>query len=249
MIIDRDNPVSIKYSEISKQSYQPLIEDGTIEIIDFPAVNLKTLDQYQSKYNFRPSLVIGQVGKEHHPTEVAGMCSHFELLKKQSETSERFFILEHDSYLLEPNQFRQYINLIQDESLCYANIGLFFSCYTVSQHFAEWAYNILTTHPLFPVNCGPYLNMERLFKTYLGRNLEPKQDYTFLIPNNSFKYLHLGRYKFEIEKIDQIQNYDFPNPTTQVVSEMLNVTQYHDGFSSRLIENPHMRHPWFKRID
>jgi len=249
MIIDRDNPVSIEYSEISKKSYQPLIDDGTIEIIDFDAVNLKTSDQYQSKYNFKPSLVLGQRTQEHHPTEIAGMCSHFELLKKQAETPERFIILEHDSYLLEPDLFRQCIKLIEEENLCYANVGLFFSCYTVSQNFAKWAYNILTEHN-FPINCGPYVNMNRLIQTYLSRDLAPEQDYTYLVPVRGFKNLYMGKYEYDIKKIFVTEHiYSFDNPTTQVISDRLNVTQYHHGFRDKFIKTPHKRHPWFKCID
>ena len=40
----------------------------------------------------------GKHKDDHSETEKAGMCSHWELMRIQSKSKERFFIMEHDTY-------------------------------------------------------------------------------------------------------------------------------------------------------
>ena len=48
----------------------------------------------------------GKNPDDHSPTEKAGMCSHWELIRRQSESDERFLIMEHDTYLLPEHHAR-----------------------------------------------------------------------------------------------------------------------------------------------
>jgi len=256
-IVDRNNPVSEEYSKISRESFQSLIDDGTLEFIDFPAITPEHPDfeNIISQYEWRRSEMLGDMNseKDHSPTEKAGMCSHWELMKMQGETEERFLIMEHDCYLVNEKVFREMLEFIDERQVCYANIGLFMACYTYSPHCAQWQYSLLKDQR-FWINSGPYGVAERLFRNYTDHYLKKRNflniDPTVIHPWSGCDTLGFGR------KVNRhFTNHDLepeksvPNPTTQVVSKRLNVTQEHHRYRKEHIESPWTRHGYFKVID
>ena len=85
-IVDLTNPVSVEYHEISKQSFQPAIEEGLIEeIIPVQAITPTAgLDQWEDKFNWENSLthIDNQDGDGTiSPTERSGNISHWLLMQ------------------------------------------------------------------------------------------------------------------------------------------------------------------------
>ena len=61
--------------------------------------------------------------------------------------------MEHDAYMLDLTRFRRCIKFMNRHDMCYANMGLFMSCYSYNKHAAGWMWNELTKNQL-PINCG-----------------------------------------------------------------------------------------------
>jgi len=257
-IVDLESPVSLEYSSISRESFLPAIEAGIIEeIIPFQCVTPKTLSQYEHLYDWRPSLMkLDRQTKENHSdTEKAGMCSHWELMKRQGETEERFLILEHDAFLL-PDQlenFKYLINFILEKNVCYANIGLFMACYTFSTHCAGWMYQLLNEQK-FWINGGPYGVVERLFRNYTTQYLR-KRNYLDIDPTVIHPWHHCDTLGFG-RKVERYFNEYDPKPkesrktpVTQVIKKSLKVTQHHHTYQERYLEKPWSRHHYFHVID
>jgi GR25 family glycosyltransferase involved in LPS biosynthesis len=261
-IVCTDNPISLEYMDISRESFKPLIDDGTLEFHTFDAITPQhpDFDDYVAKYDWRPSLALMDLGKpveDHSPTEKAGMCSHWELMKLQGQSDERFLIMEHDTYLLEEHidTFKNLLDYITRKNIHYANIGLFMGCYSMSKHCAGWMYSLLHDQK-FWINGGPYGIMERLFKNYTEHYLRKRNidfmDNTVVHPWNECDTLYFGK--------DVFQPYNRPNPrrfhpdtvpvpTTQCVSKRLKVTQDHHRYKDLWIEQPWVRHHYMKVLD
>jgi len=248
---------SEKYAEISRESFKNLIDDGTLEFETFDAITPEHPDfeEIASQYEWRPSLAIMDSKKQpddHSPTEKAGMCSHWELMRQQGESEERFLIMEHDTYLLNEKEFRNLLGYIKEKDICYANIGLFMGCYSFTTHCAKWQYELLSKQR-FWINGGPYGVLERLFKNYIVHYLE-KRDYLgkeniVIHPFNGCDTLYFGRDVFSAYNYpDPNHETSVPNPTTQVVSKTLCVTQDHHGYPDQYIEEPWTRHHYMKVV-
>lgn len=261
-IICKGNPISEEYAEISRESFKPLIEDGTLEFHTFDAITPEHPDfeEIIAKYDWRPSLALIDKGKpedDHSPTEKAGMCSHWELMRRQGETEERFFVMEHDTFLLQEHeqQFRNLLSYITNRNVCYANIGLFMGCYSFSTHCAKWQYELLTKQK-FWINGGPYGVLERLFKNYTQHYLR-KQDFdnmgnTVIHPWNDCDTLYFGKNVYlPYNKPDPNRHgpNSVPVPTTQCVSKRLKVTQDHHRYKDEWIEKPWVRHHYMKVLE
>jgi hypothetical protein len=263
-IVIKGNEVSEEYARISRESFQPAIDAGILEeIITFDAVTPESEDfeEHLSRYNWKPSIMLAdlQSGKrmqDHSPTEKAGMCSHWELMRMQSESEERFLVLEHDTFLLKEHLdiFGKLIEKIKNDNILYANIGLFMGCYSLRQDTAKWQYEILTEGK-FPINCGPYCTLMRLFATYTTDYLKKVNymeiDPTVIHPWHSCDTLFFGRnvqIPFNKRDLDKEGNV-WKNPTTQVISKRLDVTQDHHGYIDEYIEKPWTRHKYFHVID
>ena len=262
-IVIKGNEVSEEYARISRESFQPAIDAGIIdEIIIFDAITPESdnFEEHLSRYTWRRSAMLADLNgsrpDDHSPTEKAGMCSHWELMRMASESDERFLVLEHDSFLLEKH-LKVFSNLIQytkELNVLYANIGLFMGCYTLERDTASEMYDFLTNRE-FPINCGPYCTLQRLFATYTTRVLK-QNDYrgisvTVIHPWHRCDTLHFGR------NVQKPFNHPDPKwehnpwftPTTQVVSKSLSVTQDHHGYEQKFIDDPWTRHRYFHVID
>ena len=252
---------SEEYAHISRESFAPVLDKGILEdIITFNAITPDSPDfeEHVSKYTWRPSLMIadlyGQNKDDHSPTEKAGMCSHWELMRRQSETDEMFFVMEHDTYLLDADIFEKCVEHTVNRKLLYSNIGAFMGCYTFEKETARWQYDLLVNHE-FPINCGPYCTLQRLFATYttsvLMKNNYRERPDTVLHPWSNVNTLGIGRnvqHLFNTRDPEYFQNSTL-TPTTQVISKRLGVTQDHHGYSQENIDKPWKRTDFFKVID
>ena len=251
---------SEEYAFISRESFKNLIDDGTLTFNTFDAFTPEhpEFENKVSLYNWLPSVAImdlqGKAPDDHSPTEKAGMCSHWELMKRQGQSKERFLIMEHDTYLYPEHEkeFRSLLTYIDNKQPEYANIGLFMGCYTMTPTCARWMYELLQEQQ-FWINGGPYGVMERLFKNYVEHYLS-KRDYNgkdniVIHPWTGCDTLYFGRDIFKAYNTrDPNKDDSVPNPTTQVVSKSLCVTQDHHGYIDRHIEEPWTRHPYMKII-
>jgi len=268
----------MEYHELSKKSFEPVKD--IIEIVPFEAItpHHPDFEEHESRYNWQHLLSMDSkrktkdFDKPHSPTERAGMCSHWELIRQRSLTDEPFFVTEHDTYLLPEHEdtFRESLELWEDYSLHYANIGLYMGCYSLSRTFAEQATLMLNNQ--FPINGGPYGCMERLFKTFLTgshvtKPFEVTEDFrneekTFLHPVEDGKGgigLRLGKSQREmyrcynapyIKPVDI--SFQIERPTTQMMKKSLgskSVTQHHQAYNEECIEKPWTRLGNFHFID
>jgi len=261
-IVIKGNEKSEEYAALSRHSFQRAIDEGYIdgiEIFDAITPESDTFQEHVDKYDWARSLMTvdlnsGNGKDDHSPTEKAGMCSHWELMRQQAESDEKFWIIEHDTWMIEErfDAFKMATHFAKDTM--YANIGLFMGMYSMDKSFAHWAYYMLTVKN-FPINCGPYCVLQRLFRTYTTRHLEqPDIDFygvndTAIHPWNQCDTLYVGRdIGIPFNKSDRHRT-GIPNPTTQVISKRLCVTQDHHGYSDRYQNEPWTRHHFFKVID
>ena len=255
-IVMKGDARSEEYAEISRESFKNLIDDGTLTFRTFDAItpDHPDFEEHVAKYEWHPSLMRGDIKKpsDHSPTEKAGMCSHWECMKRQGDSEERFLIMEHDTYLVDEEEFRRVIDYIDVKQPEYANIGLFMGCYTMTPKCASWMYDLLSMQG-FWINGGPYGVMERLFKNYVEHYLS-KRDYfgkdnIVIHPWNGCDTLYFGRDIFTAYNTpDRHRDLSPKTPTTQVVSKRLCVTQDHHGYKDEHIEEPWTRHKYMKII-
>ena len=258
-IVDFDNPISMEYSRISIESFQPAIEAGIFsEIIPVQCVTPSTLSEYEDMFTWHKSLtdidtMNGQ--GEISPTERSGNISHWLLMKQAGETDERFFILEHDAYLLDVNMFKKCVDRMNQHEMSYANLGLFMSCYSYNKECAEWCWDLLVNRR-FPINCGPYGVAERMFKTFADNYLR-KRDYhnkhfTYMTHYKNCKYIGCGKTSeemFETYNFSDDEDTQLSIPSTQVISKRLKVTQDHEGYAQHFLDAPWLRSKQFKIIE
>lgn len=265
-IVIKDDPRSEEYAELSRESFRPALRDGhitSIETFDAITPESDTFQEHIDKYVWSKSLMdidlkSGKEVEDHSPTEKAGMCSHWEIMRMVGESDERVWVMEHDTYLLYPERYESFrANAALAPNTLYANIGLFMGMYSLDPRFARWAYHMLTEND-FPINCGPYCVMQRLFRTYTTVVLKkPEVDYfgmpiTAIHPWHNCDTLGYGRDIFGFfNKNDFNENHahSVPTPTTQLISKRLSVTQDHHGYKQKAIDEPWTRHRFFAVID
>jgi len=261
-IVMKGDERSEEYAAYSRHSFQRALDDGVISSIEtFDAItpDSENFQEHVDRYNWAPSLMNADVksGKkkdDHSPTEKAGMCSHWELMRQQGEQEEKFFIMEHDTWLLEERYETFKLLVESSHNKLYSNIGLFMGMYCMDQRAAHWMYHTLTKRQM-PINCGPYCTLQRLYRTFTTDYLErPEIDYFGILdpaihPWQGCDTLgvgrHIGVYYNEYDR----RRTGIPNPTTQVISKRLSVTQEHHGYIDKHINEPWTRHNFFKIIE
>jgi len=261
-IVIKGNEKSEEYAEISRKSFQCAIDDGFIdgiEVFDAITPESDTFQEHVDLYNWKSSLMTldlhsGNSKDDHSPTEKAGMCSHWELMRQQAESGEKFWVIEHDTYLI-PERYEVFKSLAKaSDNMLYANIGLFMGMYSLDRRFAHWANHMLVTNN-FPINCGPYCTLQRLFRTYTTSHLAlPEVNYlglsaTAIHPWHGCDTLTFCRDIGEPFNMFDKNGTGILTPTTQVISKRLLVTQDHHGYNETHINNPWTRHKFFKLID
>lgn len=260
-IVIKGDKRSEAYAEVSRASFQPAIDAGIIDdIIVFDAITPESsnFEEHINRFNFTKSLMNEDAfGKpdDHSPTEKAGMCSHWELMKKQGIEDERFFIAEHDTFLHEDqlDNLKEIMEYIDKWDPGYANIGLFMGFYSVRPDVAHWMYSFMTRYQhdrnaQWPINCGPYGNIQRLYRTWCSHH--PSQYHRAIHPWNACDTLYFGdNIGQAFNMVDPDKKNSRPNPTTQMMSAELKVTQDHHGYRDEWRDEPWMRCALFKMVD
>ena len=245
MIADLNNPISVKYTEIALESWQ---KQDILDIEVIQCYTPDTISELEPLYNWQPLRHKMQRGLNSSPSERAGDISHWQLIKKRAESKERFYVMEHDSYLEDADEFKKQHDFSMEHGLDWANHGLFMSCYSLSRRCAIYM-NDLLLNKEFPLNGGPFGCMERLVKTYLSHN-PINSEYTFMCHYGNTDKIGHGTTAKELHKV---YNSRFERPTkftrasTQVISKSFGITQTHEGMEQK----PWERH-WgntFKIID
>ena len=113
---------------------------------------------------------------------------------------ERFYVMEHDSYLEDPDEFKRQFDFTMEHGLDYANHGLFMSCYSFSRRCAIYMNDLLLKRG-FPLNGGPYGCVERLVKTYLSNNNDNNRPYTFMTHHPNTENVSVGATAKELYKV------------------------------------------------
>lgn len=257
MLCDFNNPVSMEYTEIALESWE------NTNIFDIELVQCYTPDtigELEQKFNWQSLLSTIQIGSKSTSSERAGDISHWEMMRKRAESDERFFVMEHDAYLLDEDRFKEMLEFTLKYDLDYSNLGLFMSCYSFSKEAATGMYDLLVNEK-FPLNGGPYGCVERLVKTYMDGYQSDKW-YRFMTHghNNEVDYgttsadlfyiYNNGRTDHRIGKVWQHRS-GFTIPSTQVIKKSMGITQQHEyGQKSQMLyEKPWHRSPYFKIID
>lgn len=243
MIADLNNPVSVRYTEIALESWS---KQDILDIEVIQCYTPDTISELEPLYNWQPLLHGLQKGKVSSPSERAGDISHWQLIKKRAESQSRFYVMEHDSYLLDADEFKRQFDFTMEHGLSYANHGLFMSCYSFSRPAAIFMNDLLLKQG-FPLNGGPYGCVERLVKTYLSNNRENWGRYTWMTHHPNLPHVNVGQTAEEL-----YDTYNFPakeSPfklaSTQVISKSFGITQQHDGMKN----DPWKRSKGFKIID
>jgi hypothetical protein len=131
MIMDYNNPLSVKYSEMSQESFKCVSDLINIETVQ--CVTPETMND-DIRWCAR---------KVRSIKEKACLVSHSELWQKQAKQDERFIIMEHDAYLY-PNMedsFRLLFEQYKDVSVWSLGMGMEF--YSMSPRVAANCYNNL----------------------------------------------------------------------------------------------------------
>jgi hypothetical protein len=235
MIADLNNPTSVKYTEIALESWskQSLLD---IEVIQ--CYTPDTISELEPLYNWQPLLQKMQKGKDSSKSERAGDITHWQLIKKRAESKSRFFVMEHDSYLEDVEEFKRQFDFTMEHGLDWANLGLFMSCYSFSRRCAILMNDLLLNQG-FPLNGGPYGCAERLVKTYLTHKNNNDRPYTWMTHHPNTRCVSAGATAKELYETYNFfgTNCQFTRATTQVVSKSIGITQVHDGM---------VKEPWLR---
>jgi len=246
MIADLNNPVSVRYTEIALESWS---KQDILDIEVTQCYTPDTIADLEPLYNWQPLLHGMQRGKMSTKSERAGDISHWQLIKKRAESRERFYVMEHDSYLLDADEFKRQYDFTMRHGLAYSNSGLFMSCYTLSKSAAVYL-NDLLVNQAFPLNGGPFGCMERMIKTYLQYNRDKWNEFNWMIHHPQPPHVSVGRKPSELFEAynKPAESSRFKLASTQVVSKSFGITQEHVMREEKKKE-PWERHNAFKIID
>lgn len=248
MIADLNNPTSVKYTEIALESWQ---KQDLLDIEVIQCYTPDTISELEPLYNWQTLRQVMQLGKESSKSERAGDITHWQLIKKRTESMDRFYVMEHDSYLEDPDEFKYQFDFTMEHGLDWANHGLFMSCYSFSRRCAIYMDDLLLNRG-FPLNGGPYGCVERMVKTYLDHKNNNNRKYTFMTHYGDCTNVGVGSTAIELRDIYNFRckrdDPPFKRASTQVISKSLGITQIHDGMDK--YENPWQRAKGgFKIID
>lgn len=123
MGVDLDNPLAVRYHELSLKSFESVSDIFKINVIQ--CITPKTLLDLKLSAN-----------KGRSPQEEAHIHSTYRLMKRILN-GERWWIMEHDAYLLPAHIdiFRRIMLKYKEMPMC--NIGIALECYTVIPEIAN----------------------------------------------------------------------------------------------------------------
>lgn len=258
-IVDLNNPTSVEYAALSKASFQPAIDEGILgTIIDRQCVTPNDPDFAEkcAMFTWHTSKEAESLGQEFSDTEKARMISHFELLKEQRDSMFRFIVMEHDAWLRDGQlpMFKELMGMVNNtQGVLYGNLSYKMSYYSVTPHFAGWAYSLLTDQN-FPINTSLNVTLARLFATYTVEFLAERnfmdKDHVVLAPWKDNLTLGFARDIYMLKNNnDPDPRYNPPIPVTQVVKRSLSTTVDTNYLDSDANASPWTRHEILHVID
>ena len=176
MICDMGNPLSVAYSKVSLGTWED------VKSVDIQRLQCFTPATYESAPYFkdltwtdtmrRPWKVNSKV-RYFTPSEKACFMTMFNLWVKQSESSDRFLMLEHDAYVRDPGKLNALLERIHSYDVWLPGIAL--ETVSMSQRFAmDFVDSLQSGRKL---DLGPMGLMQEFFEKYYKkpnkRNLWP----------------------------------------------------------------------------
>ena len=161
MIVDFDNPVSMKYMELSLKSFKPLSD--ILEITPVQCTKPETLPIRVKADEDRPSYLRENERTfdrffggdfEDNPVYQSIMHSHFKLWKELVESEDRLIIMEHDAALINEYIIRKHL-----ENFMLFDIFMPGACmefYSMSPRWAKMLIDHLLNFPKSKRLSGPY---------------------------------------------------------------------------------------------
>jgi len=169
MICDMGNPLSVAYSKVSLNTWS-YVKSVNVHRVQCVIPSTLQSDPYLTQLNWSKShrrdfKNSGQV-RYFTPSEKSCFMSMFNLWVKQSESSERFLILEHDAYVRNPEKIQSLIDRIDDYDLWLCGIAL--ETVSMSQQFAmDFVDSFLSGHK---IDLGPMALMLEFFDKYYRKS-------------------------------------------------------------------------------
>lgn len=191
IIVDYNNPVSLKYLELSLESFEPVSD--LLKITPVQCTTPKTLPiRYGRNEPPIPSYV-ARDGKDYlrpryfggsfddTPAYQAIMHSHY-LLMQRIAKGEKIAIMEHDAALVNEDSFRRMIDLYWDK-VDFFLPGACMEFYGMSQRLSQWVVETLEDFPFWNGRItGPFGIVYGFFK----RNLIDLDEMSFLVPTKQY---------------------------------------------------------------
>jgi len=139
MITDLNNPISVAYNKVSKETWKDV---KSVEVEDFQCFTPETMKEAACwklmpwAPGFKSSAgKYRDVGHTITPTEQACLTSMFHWWNHIRTTGEQVIILEHDAYVRNPKKLMSLVEHIPHTDLWSAGIAA--ECITMSQMFAK----------------------------------------------------------------------------------------------------------------
>lgn len=147
MICDFDNPISVAYSKIAKQTWR----DVNVDLELWQCYTPKTYDT--NPFNLKWSKY-SSTGKNRviSLTEKCCFTSMFYWWHHIATTGEQVIILEHDAYVLDCHKLNMLIKQIPDHEFWCCGIAA--ECISISQRYGEFLMNMWLNNNV-EVTCGP----------------------------------------------------------------------------------------------
>ena len=148
MICDFNNEVSMKYTEIARDSFKNT--DLQIELVQCVTPDSFLLQDFVLEFGINDSNKWEGKNKTISASEQACFSSHFREWKLMAETNTRHIIMEHDAYLRDG--FEEKWNMMMEYAgqITMWNPGIAMECYTMAPKFAEWMWHNFD-HNIIPV--------------------------------------------------------------------------------------------------
>lgn len=213
IICDFDNPTSMRYLELSLESFSPV--DDILKITPVQCTTPETLPiRYERNQAPIPFYVDVPNGDTLQPRFFGGtfcdtpiynciMHSQWQLIKRIAE-GEPIAIMEHDAALVNEDSFREMIDMFWGEVDFFCP-GACMEFYGMSQRFAKWMYDLLDDFP--------YQNDQRYSGPFgvisNSRRLGWNEYSTWLVPSKCVEDEDLITFSTDIWKAQDGIGYNF----------------------------------------
>jgi len=146
MNVDLNNPLAVKYHQLSLKSFECVKDIFNINVLQCITPDTLLDISFSDK-------------KKRSPQEEATICSQYRLIERISQ-GEKLFVMEHDAYLI-PERETIFRTIMSDyEKILTCNVGIAMECYTthpsVAELFCELVRNDSTTRQKGPMGILHY---------------------------------------------------------------------------------------------